>query len=167
VPVKVTEAVDAAVPEAAVRVVVCAVPGVRVSVAGFAVTPEGRPVRATETALLKEFVPVASTLTGIPVAPATIVNEVGVRASVKPAGGPLVVRETVAEWLKVPEVPVRVRVALPAATVEAAVNVTFCAVPGVKVNEAGLAVTPVGNPLSATDTEPVNPLVGVALTLIA
>ena len=53
---KVTVEVDTAVPEDAVNTVFCVVPGVNVSVAGLAVTPEGSPVIATATVLLKELV---------------------------------------------------------------------------------------------------------------
>ena len=49
VPVRVMLAVVAATDGAAVRVMLFAVPGVSVKVAGFAVTPEGRPVIATLT----------------------------------------------------------------------------------------------------------------------
>jgi hypothetical protein len=43
--------------------------------------------------------------------------------------------------------------------------VIVCAVPGTSVSEAGCAVTPVGSPETATVTDPVKPLAGVALTL--
>jgi hypothetical protein len=48
---------------AAASVMVCAVPGVRVSVAGVVVTPGGRPVTVRATALVKEFIGVAVMLT--------------------------------------------------------------------------------------------------------
>jgi hypothetical protein len=158
VPVKVTVGVAAAALAAAVSVVLCAVPGVKVSVAGFAVTPVGSPVIVTETVPLKEFNAVASRLTGEPVAPAAMVSDVGDTASEKSGDGAAeIVSATVAEWLRVPEVPVNVTVALLAAAVEAAVSVTFCAVPGFNISVAGLAVTPVGSPLTATVTIPVKP----------
>ena len=160
--------VDAVVPGAAVSVVLSAVPGVKVSVAGLAVTPEGSPVIATATVPLKEFTAVARTLSFEPVAPATIVRDVGDTASEKSGGGgdAEMAKATVAEWLRVPDVPVRVTVALPDAATEAAVSVTFCAVPGVKESVAGLAVTPEGSPVIATATIPVKPLAGTAFTLI-
>jgi hypothetical protein len=85
--VKVTVEVAAAAPAAAVSFVLCAVPGVSVSVAGLAVTPVGSPLIVTETAPLKEFSAVANTLTGEPVAPATIVSDVGETVSEKSGGG--------------------------------------------------------------------------------
>jgi len=56
--------------------------------------------------------------------------------------------------------------ALPAAALAAAVTVTVCAVPGVRLSVAGFAVTPVGRPAIATLTIPVKPLAGAAFTLI-
>jgi hypothetical protein len=168
VPVNVTAGVAAAAVIAAVSVVVCAVPGVRFKVEGFAVTPVGSPVIATATVPVKELTAVAVTVTGEPVAPAVRVRDVGDAVSVKSGGGGGVVTMvavTVVEWLRAPEVPVRVSVALPAAVVGAAVIVTFCALPGVRVSDAGCAVTPAGRPVMATVTVPVNPLAGVAFTL--
>jgi hypothetical protein len=48
-------ALPAAAAEDAVSAKLCAVPGVNVSVAGFAVTPEGSPVIATITVPVKPF----------------------------------------------------------------------------------------------------------------
>src|SRR6266566_4806220 len=76
------------------------------------------------------------------------------------------VAATVAEWLRAPEVPVKVTMALPAAALAPAVTVTVCAVPGVKLSDAGCAVTPTGSPAIATFTIPVKPLTGTAFTLI-
>jgi hypothetical protein len=56
-------------------------------------------------------------------------------------------------------------VALPAAALAAAVTVTLCAIPGVSVSVAGCAVTPLGNPVIATITAPVNELTAPAVTL--
>ena len=81
-------------------------------------------------------------------------------------GAAAMVAATVAEWLSVPEVPVRVMVALPAAAVAAAAISTVCAVPGIKVNFDGLAVTPEGRPEIVTATVPVKPFCGAALTLM-
>ena len=67
----------------------------------------------------------------------------------------------------VPEVPVKVTVALPAVADAAAVMVTDWAVPGVSVSDDGCAVTPAGRPVMAMDTLPVNPLTAFALTLTA
>ncbi len=167
VPVKVTVALPGAAPEAAVSVTLCAVPGVKESVAGLAVTPEGSPVMVTATGPLKEFTAVARTPAFEPVAPATTVRDVGDRVNEKSGGGgdAETVTATAAEWMSVPDVPVKVTVALPAVAPEAAVIVTSCAVPGVNVSVAGLAVTPEGSPLIATATIPVKPFAGTALML--
>jgi hypothetical protein len=61
---------------------------------------------------------------------------------------------------------VTVMVALPDAADDAAVIVTVCAVPGVRVNVAGLAVTPDGSPATVTVTVPVKPFCGAAFTLM-
>jgi hypothetical protein len=61
---------------------------------------------------------------------------------------------------------VKVNIALPTAAFAAAVNVIFCAVPGVRESVAGCAVTPAGNPVIATLTTPEKLLDGTAFTLI-
>lgn len=50
--------------------------------------------------------------------------------------------------------------------VEVAARVTLCALPGVRVSDDGVAVTPEGKPLSATATEPLKLPAGAAVTLI-
>jgi len=127
VPVNVTVGVDAAVLNAAVSVVVCAVPGVSVSAAGLAVTPAVSPVIATATVPVKPFVAVARTLTEEPVAAAAMVRDVGETPNEKSGGraAATTVRAIVAECANAPEVPVKVTVALPAVALEAAASVTF------------------------------------------
>lgn len=87
VPVKVTVAVAAAAVGAAVITTLCAAPGVRLRVAGFAVTPEGRSVIATATVPVSELTAAAATLTGKPVEPPTTVKEAGVSVRAKSGGG--------------------------------------------------------------------------------
>lgn len=67
--------------------------------------------------------------------------------------------------MRLPDVPVNVTVALPAAAVDAADRVTFCAVPGVRVRVDGVAVTPAGRPVVATAMVPVKELIGFAVML--
>ena len=76
----------------------------------------------------------------------------------------VVVRAMVAVWLSLPEVPVKVTVADPAAALPA-VKVIFCAAPGVNVSVAGFAVTPAGRPLSATAMGAENPFMALAVTV--
>jgi hypothetical protein len=165
--VKLTVAVAAPALDAAVNVVLCAVPGTSESAAGLAVTPLGSPVMATATVLLKELIAVARRLTFEPVPPAASATDVGAREREKSADGAAVVTvaATVAEWLRVPEVPLKVTVALLPAAEDAAVRVTVCAVPGIKVNVNGLAVTPDGSPATVTLTVPVKPFCAAAFTL--
>ena len=167
VPVKTMVYVAAAALDAAVKVTLCAVPGVSVSVAGEAATPEGRPVIATETVLLKELMAVARTLTLEPLLPVVSVSDVGVTAIEKSATGAAAetVRAKGAEWLSVPEVPVKTIVALPATALVLAVSVILCAVPGTSVSVTGEAVTPEGRPVIATETVPLKELIAVARTL--
>ena len=82
-PVNETVGVAAAAVRVAVSVVLCAIPGVRFKVAGFAVMPVGSPVIATVTLPLKELTAVLVTLTCDPAAPAMIVNDAGFSARVK------------------------------------------------------------------------------------
>jgi hypothetical protein len=134
---------------------------------GEAVTPAGSPVKATLTEPVKEFSAVARTLSWEPVWPAVRFSEVGdaVREKSGVGGGSATVVVTETECVNVPEVPVSVILTEPAAAVEAAVKVTFCAAPGVRLRDAGEAVTPAGSPEKATLTEPVNEFTAVARTL--
>ena len=77
----------AAAEEAAVMVVLCAVPGVRFKDAGFAVTPVGRPVIATFTVPVKPFTAVALTLIVEPAAPVVRLRAEGEAAKVKSGDG--------------------------------------------------------------------------------
>jgi hypothetical protein len=124
-------------------------------------------VIATATVPVNELIDAAVALTGKPAAPPTIVNVVGDKVSEKSGGSAVMVAATVAEWLSAPDVPIRVNVALPAAALAAAVTVTLCAAPGVRVSVAGCAVTPAGSPVIATVTVPAKPLAAAAFTLIA
>src|ERR1700730_7064209 len=108
VPVNVTFDVAAVALSAAVSVVLCATPGARLNVAGFAVTPAGSPVMATATVLANELTAPTETLTPAPAPPATRVTDAGDSVSVKSGGGAARVAVTVAEWLSAPEVPVNV-----------------------------------------------------------
>jgi hypothetical protein len=120
---------------------------------------------ATLTVPAKELIGLAVMLIGDPVAPAVMESEVGERARVKSGGGEMVaVMVVVCE--SIPEVPVRVSIVLPAIAAAEAVSATVCAVPGVSVSVAGCAVTPLGNPVIATDTMLAKPFTGAALMLI-
>jgi hypothetical protein len=70
-----------------------------------------------------------------------------------------------AALLSVPEVPENWRAAVPAAAEEAAVRLTVSGVPGVTLSVEGEAVTPAGNPVSATAIIPEKPPVAVAVSV--
>src|SRR6202034_4384759 len=74
----------------------------------------------------------------------------------------LSVKEAV--WLSMPDVPVNTTVEVLVAADAAAVKLTCCGVPGVRVKLLGDAVTPAGSPLMVTAMVPVNPLRAVADT---
>jgi hypothetical protein len=162
--VKVMVDVLAAAPRAAVSVVVAAVPGVRFSVAGFAVTPVGKPLMVTATGAAKPLTAVAVRDTCAPVPPLVAVTAAGAACNVKSGGG-MTVALTDAACDNMPEVPVKVIVAAPGVAVMAAVSATICAVPGVRLRVEGFAVTPEGRPPMTTATVPLNPLAAVAVTL--
>jgi hypothetical protein len=166
VPVKLTVDVATVALDDAVSVVLCAVPGVRVSVAGFAVTPLGKPVIAIVTGPLNPLDGLALTLTAVPAAPAVRLNVAGVKVTVK-SGAAATVSVRDAACVRLPEVPVKLTVDVATAALDDAVSVVLCAVPGVRVSVAGLAVTPVGRPVMATVTGAVSPLDGLAWTLTA
>jgi hypothetical protein len=69
VPVSVTVAAPVAIVASAVKVIFCATPGIRVSVAGLAVTPAGNPPGETVTAAANPFIALAVTLIDCPAAP--------------------------------------------------------------------------------------------------
>jgi hypothetical protein len=165
VPVKVRVETAAGVVAVALRVVLCATLGTRLRVAGFAVTPAGRPVMETVTLPEKELRGLAVRLTCEPDVPAVIVSDAGAAVRVKSGGGTMVAAtEEVCE--RAPEVPVRVSVAVPPDVAGVAEIDTFWAVPGVRVRVEGCAVTPLGKPVIATATMSVKPLADTALTLI-
>jgi hypothetical protein len=166
VPVNVTVDVEDAAVTAAVSVTVCAIPGARLNVAGLAVTPAGSPVIAMFTVPVNEFTAVAVTLTKPLAPPAASVAEVGASVSVKSGGGaPCTVSARGAMCVRLPDVPVNVSVDVEDAAVLAAVSVTVCAIPGERLNVAGLAVTPAGSPVIAMFTVPVNEFTAFAVTL--
>ena len=72
------------------------------------------------------------------------------------------VRASVAVWVRLPEVPVKVIVCVEAGEVLAAVSVVLCAVPGVRVRVAGDTVMVGGNPEIAILTLPLKEFNGVA-----
>ena len=67
--------------------------------------------------------------------------------------------------MRLPELPVKVTVDVDAAAADDAVSVVLCAMPGVRLKDAGLAVTPVGSPVIATLTAAEKPPAALALTL--
>jgi hypothetical protein len=85
--VKFTAGVAAAAPLAAVRLVLCAVPGTSESEAGLAVTPEGSPLMVTATVPAKPLEGTAFTLTCCPGLPAVSVTVAGVNVRVKSGAG--------------------------------------------------------------------------------
>ena len=151
--------------DAAVSAMLCGVPGVSASVAGLAVTPVGSPLSVTFTVPVKLLSAVAFIEIGCPGLPAVIDRLPGDAESAK-SGAAVTVSAVVAVWLKAPELPVRVTVALPIVAFDAAVSVMLCGVPGVSVRVVWLAVTPAGSPRRITFIGPVNPFNAVALTAI-
>jgi hypothetical protein len=169
VPVNVMVGVADAVAIAAVKAVVaegCA--GVRVSVDGLAVTPEGRPEIETETEPLKELSDVAVTVMGLLVVPALRESEPGETARVKSGAAAWMVSARVAVWVREPEVPVKVMVGAAEGVVSAAAKERVaegCA--GDSVSVDGFAVTPEGRPEIETEMEPLKELSEVAVTVMA
>jgi hypothetical protein len=85
------------------------------------------------------------------VLPAVMVAVVGESDKEKSAGaggaaGVVTFSETVAVCASDPEVPVRVTFTCPAEALDAAVRITFWDFPGLRVSDAGVAVTPEGTP---------------------
>lgn len=122
-------------------------------VAKAAVTPLGRPEAASFTLPLNPPAPVTERLL-VPLLPLLIDNDAGEAVSVK-LGGTLTVRLTVVDAAKLPEVPVMVTVAAPVVAALLAVRVSTLVLAVGLVAKA--AVTPLGRPVAASLTLPVNP----------
>jgi hypothetical protein len=90
--------------------------------------------------------------------PAVTVCDAGVAEIEKSGfGGPVTVKVTLALWLKLPLVPVTVRVKLPVAVV-LEVDTFSVEDPDVLIDDGlRLAVAPLGNPPAFSDTVPLNP----------
>ena len=147
VPVTVTVLEPATALAAAVSVSVCGVPGVTVGVAGFTVTPAGNPLTAIPTPALNPLTPLTDTAVDPLAPPAVTLTVVGFTASVKSGRRHRRhTHRTVALCTSVPEVPVIVTVPELVAAVAPAVSVIVCIAPGATFTDAGLAVTPAGNP---------------------
>lgn len=117
------------------------------------ITPLGSPDTLSKIGLLKPFCGVRVRV-AVPVAPCAILSAEGESDNVK-EGGLVTLSAIEVLALKVPDVPVMVTVALPAAAELLAAKVTvlvLVAVAGLK-----LAVTPEGSPEAASFTDPVNP----------
>lgn len=98
--------------------------------------------------------------------PAVMVRDVG-EAEREKSGAGATVRLRVVEWVSVSEVAVTVMVEEPGAAEDEAVKVTLCGVPGVRVSDEGLAVTPDGRPEKVTVTGLLNPFCAVDENWIA
>jgi hypothetical protein len=162
--VTVTVAVAAGAVDAAVNVSVLMV----VAEAGLnaAETPVGKPAVLRPTAPAN--VPIGEmVITLLADCPGETVTEAGATAMEKSEAG-LTVRISDADWLgSDPLVPVTVTVAGPVTAVAEAVNASVAVPP---VVEAGVttALTPVGNPVAPSATEPVKPPVrAIVIALVA
>jgi hypothetical protein len=125
VPVRVIVAVLEAALAAAVSVKFWAMPGMSIRVDGLAVTPVDKPLRETFTLPVKPFSAFAVTEIVLPAAPAVSDRFVGTTAREKSAAGGTgdTISVTVTKWFKLPDVPVKVIVAVLAASLAAAVSV--------------------------------------------
>lgn len=160
VPVTVTVAVPAVAVLLAVRV------SVLEPVAGFglndALTPPGRPEADKVTPLLKPFC-APMLMVVVVLDPWVTLTLLGEAESVK-FGPALTVSETVAELLKLPDVPVTVTVEVPVAAVLLAVKVSVLdAVAGFGLNDA---VTPLGRPVAEKLTPPLKPFCGLIVMVL-
>jgi hypothetical protein len=126
-----------------------------------AVTPVGNPDAEKDTLPVNGLMSV-TVIVSVPLEPATTDRVVADGLSVKPPVGEVTVSAmVVVTGVSVPEVPVMVIVEVPAAAVLLAASVSTLEV----VEDVGLnaAVTPVGKPVAAKDTLPVNGLTSVTV----
>jgi hypothetical protein len=151
VPVTVITLGPAAALAAADSVIACDPPAAIVGVAGLTDTPAGKPLTAIPTPALNPFTPPTETVVAPTAPPAVTFTADGFTASVKSCGGNVVtLTATVALCTRTPEVPVTVTVPELVAALADAVSVITCVAPGVMITDAGLAVTPAGNPATVT-----------------
>jgi len=162
VPVMVTVTVTGAAVVLAASVSVLA-PAVLVGL-NEAVTPLGRPEVDKVTLPLKPFCGV-TVMVLVPLVPWVIAKLLGNAESTKfGTGTGFTVRETVVAFVKVPEKPVMVTVAVPVVAVLLAVSVNVL----VPVVPVGLkeAVTPLGRPEADKLTLPLKPFCGVTVMVL-
>jgi hypothetical protein len=129
-----------------------------------AVTPLGRPEADKVTLPLKPFCGV-TVIVLVPLVPWVSAKLLGDAESVKLGTGTgFTVRETVAAFVKLPEVPVMVTVAVPVVAVLLAISVRVLVV----VVLVGLkeAVTPLGRPEADKLTLPLKPFCGVTVMVL-
>jgi hypothetical protein len=128
-----------------------------------AVAPAGRPETLRLTAELKLFALVI-VIVLVPLLPWATVNAAGETPRVK-LGGALTVRAMVVVADRLPEVPVMVTVSVPEVAESLTVSVnTLVPVVGFEPN---FAVTPLGRPVAASVTLPVNPFAGAIVMVLA
>jgi hypothetical protein len=162
VPVTVTVAVPVVAVLLAVSVkvlLVVVLPGLK-----LAVTPEGKPEADRLTLPLKPFTGL-TVMVLVPLPPCVTVTLVG--EADRPKSGvatAFTVRVTVVLWLKLPDVPVIVTVAVPVVAVPLAVSVKVL----LPVVLAGLklAVTPEGKPEADRLTLPLKPFTGLTVMVL-
>jgi len=165
VPVSVIAAMPALALVPAISVRFWAVPGASVRTDGLPATPEDNPLRETLTLPVNPFSAFAVTETDFPVLPAVRLRFAGatVREKSGVAAAAAIVKAMDVVWVRPPDVPVSVIVAVPALAEAPAVRARFLAVPGASVRTDGLPVTPEGNPLRETLTLLVNPFSAFAV----
>jgi len=122
-----------------------------VAAAKLAVTPVGKPEADSATVPSNPY-RAKIAMVVVPLPPGSMLTLPGIAARVKP--GVVMVSAMLILLDTLPDVPVIVTVDVPAATVFAAENVTTL-LPAVAALK--LAVTPVGKPVAASATVPLNP----------
>jgi hypothetical protein len=127
----------------------------------LAVTPLGKPVAASVTLPVNPWAPVTVTVS-LALLPC-VTDRVGAAGASVKLGGRLTVSAIVVDAVRLPEVPVMVTVAAPAVAVLLVVNVT--PVDPLVGLVAKLAVTPLGKPVAASVTLPVNPFAPLTVTV--
>jgi len=133
-------------------------------VPNVAVTPLGRVEVDSVTDPLKPFAGV-TVMVLLPLLPCFTVKLVGEAESEKfGVAGAFTVSEIVVVWVREPEVPVMVTVALPVVALELALSVT--ALVDVVGLVPKLALTPAGKPEADKVTLPVNPFEGLTVTVL-
>src|SRR5215831_5913668 len=130
----------------------------------LALAPVGKPLAVRPTTPLNPPDPVTVAVYEVPLPAVTVCDAGDAETEKSPTTGALTTSVTEAVWVTAPLVPVMVSGKLPVG-VELMVFTVKVEFPDARGVGLKLAVAPAGNPLMVRSTDPVNPPLGVTVTV--